>query len=424
MAEVDSSHACVNIIVVHLELELLGLLPGEILVGEVTVLGGCVVDGVGEVQLLDDDTGTEIKVLVDDLNKLLRGLVRGAVCLNEEGQRLSYTNGVGKLDQCAASQLGVDERLGDPAGKVSGRAVDLGVVLSGESTTTVGSPTTVGVDNDLTAGETGVTLGSANDEETRGLDVVDGLVVEHLGGDDLLDDLLLDLLAEFLGGDVLAVLGRDNNGVDTEGNDGTVVVSVLNGDLGLGVGSQPRQGAITAGSSHSRVELVREEKGQRQKLRGLIGGITEHDTLVTGTELLESVLVVEALSDVGRLLLDSDENVAGLVVEALVGGVVADVLDGITDDLLVVEVGLGGDLTEDHDHAGLGGSLAGDLGEGVLLEAGIEDGIGDLIAANLLAVSSGSERMRARLEEVSTRLLGSRASAARHVMYACSLHRG
>ena len=77
-----------------LELELLGLLPGEVLVGEVAILGGCVVDGVGEVQLLDNDTRAEVKVLVDDLNKLLRGLVRGAVCLNEEGQRLSYTNGV------------------------------------------------------------------------------------------------------------------------------------------------------------------------------------------------------------------------------------------------------------------------------------------------------------------------------------------
>jgi hypothetical protein len=55
-------------------------------------------------------------------------------------------------------------------------------------------------------------------------------------------------------------------------------------------------------------------------------------------------------------------------------------------------VGLGGDLTKDHDHAGLGGSLAGDLGEGVFLEAGIEDSIGDLIAAGLLAVAPGSNR--------------------------------
>jgi hypothetical protein len=346
----------------------------------VTVLGCLEVDGVGQVELLDNDTGAEVEVVEDDLDKLFRGLVRGAVGLDEEGEGLGDTDGVGELDEGAAGELGVHERLGDPARKVGGGTVDLGVVLSGESTASVGSPTTVGVDNDLTAGQTGVTLGSTDDEQTRGLDVVDGLVIEELGGDDLLDDLLLDLLTELLGGNVLAVLGRDDNGVDTLGDDGTAVVCVLNSDLGLGVGSQPWDGAVLAGIGHGLVELVREEEGKGQELRGLVGGISEHDTLVTGTKLLKSLLVVKTLSDIGRLLLNGNEDVAGLVVEALLGRVVADVLDGITDDLLVVEVCLGGDLTEDHDHTGLGGRLAGDLGERVLLEAGIEDGVRDLIA--------------------------------------------
>jgi hypothetical protein len=84
---------------------------------------------------------------------------------------------------------------------------------------------------------------------------------------------------------------------------------------------------------------------------------------------------VETLGDVGRLLLNGNEDVASLVVETLVGAVVTNVLDGLTDDLLVVEASLGGDLTEDHDHTGLGGSLASNLGEGILLQAGIEDSI-------------------------------------------------
>jgi hypothetical protein len=48
-----------------------------------------------------------------------------------------------------------------------------------------------------------------------------------------------------------------------------------------------------------------------------------------------------------------------------------------------------GDLAEDHDHTGLGGSLASDLGEGVLPEAGIEDGIRDLIAVVALVRFGG-----------------------------------
>ena len=210
--------------------------------------------------------------------------------------------------------------------------------------------------------------------------VVDGLVVEVLGGDDLLDDLLLDLLAEVLERNVGRVLGGDNDGVDAERDDRAVVVCVLNGDLGLGVGPEPGDGTVVAGVGHGLVKLVGELDGEGEVLGGLVGGITEHDTLVTGTKLLESLLVVETLSNIGALLLNGNEDVASLVVEALLGRVVANVLDGVTDDLLVVDLGLGGDLTEDHDHAGLGGSLASNLGEGVLLEAGIEDGVGDLVS--------------------------------------------
>lgn len=35
----------------------------------------------------------------------------------------------------------------------------------------MGTPTTVGVDDDLTAGKTSITLGTTDDEKTRGLDL-------------------------------------------------------------------------------------------------------------------------------------------------------------------------------------------------------------------------------------------------------------
>ena len=207
-----------------------------------------------------------------------------------------------------------------------------------------------------------------------------GVLIEVLSRDDLLHNLVENLLSELLSSDSLAVLSADNNGVDTERDDSTAIMGILNGDLGLGVGTEPRKGAVVTGLLHGRVELVSEQKSQGQQLGGLIGSITEHDALVTGTELLKSLIVVQTLSDIGGLLLNGDEDVAGLVVEALVRAVITNVLDGIADDLLVVDVGLGGDLTEDHDHTSLGGGLASDLGEGVLGKAGIEDGIGYLIA--------------------------------------------
>jgi hypothetical protein len=126
-----------------LELEGLGLLPGKVLVGEVTVLGSLEVDGLGKVQLLDNDTRTEVKVVANDLDKLVGALLGGTVGLDEDGEGLSDTNGVGELDKGTASELSADKRLGNPTSDVSGRSVDLGVVLSGESTTTVSTPTTL-----------------------------------------------------------------------------------------------------------------------------------------------------------------------------------------------------------------------------------------------------------------------------------------
>ena len=173
--------------------ELAGLLPGEALVGEMAVLGRHSVDGVDEVEFLDDHTGAEIEVLADDADKLLRGLVGSAVGLDEKRQRLGDTDGVRELHTGAASEASSDERLGDPASEVSSRAIDLGVVLARESTTSVGSPAAVSVDDDLSASETGVALRATDDETSRGLDVVDGLVVEVLLRDHLLDDLVQDL---------------------------------------------------------------------------------------------------------------------------------------------------------------------------------------------------------------------------------------
>src|SRR5690606_30166177 len=180
--------------------------------------------------------------------------------------------------------------------------------------------------------------------------MVDSLLIEVLGWDGSLDDLLEDFLAELLSGDVLRVLGRDDDSLDLLWDDSTTIVLILNGDLGLGVWAQPWKGAITTGLGHVGVELMGEEEGQWEEFWGLVGGISEHDTLVTSSKLLKCLLVVKTLGDIWRLLLNSDQDVAGLVVETLSGVIVTDILDGVTDDLLVIEVGLGGDFTENHDH--------------------------------------------------------------------------
>lgn len=53
----------------------------------------------------------------------------------------------------------------------------------------MGAPAAIGVDDDLPSSETGVSVGPADDEAARGVQMEDGLVVQVLGGDDGLDDV-------------------------------------------------------------------------------------------------------------------------------------------------------------------------------------------------------------------------------------------
>ena len=135
------------------------------------VLGRLEVDGLGQVELLDDDTGAQVEVGADDLDKLIRGLGRRAVGVDVDGEGLRDTNGVRELDEGAAGEASGDQGLGDPTADVGSRAVDLGEVLAGEGTATMGTPAAVGVDDDLAAGQTGVTLRATNDEQAGGLDL-------------------------------------------------------------------------------------------------------------------------------------------------------------------------------------------------------------------------------------------------------------
>jgi hypothetical protein len=105
-------------------------------------------------------------------------------------------------------------------------------------------------------------------------------------------------------------------------------------------------------------------------------------SLITGTNLFESLgtHAVDTLTDIRRLLLKVNEDLALVSIKTDIVRSESDVADGVTDNLLVINFGAGGDFTENHHHVGLGGSLASDLGFGILLKAGIEDGIRHLIS--------------------------------------------
>merc|ERR1719215_465728 len=203
-----------------LELEGLGLLPGEDFSSEVTVCGGLLEDRVLQLEVLDDAAGPEVEVLLDNLHELLLALGPGAVIKHGDRQGLRHSDGVGYLDEAPPDEAGGDEGLGDPPRGVGGAPVQLGVVLAGEGAATVGPPAAVCVNNNLTTGQTGVTHGAADNKVAAGVDVELGVGVQVLLWDGGVHHLLHDVLPQGLQGDLLAVLAGHDHSVDPDGDAG------------------------------------------------------------------------------------------------------------------------------------------------------------------------------------------------------------
>ena len=181
------------------------------------------------------------------------------------------------------------------------------------------------------------------------------------------------------------MLRGDDHGFDPLGNSAVV----LHRDLGFAVRAQVLEHLLGADVAQAAGQLVGQHDGQGHQLLGLAAGVAEHEALVSRAllgsflapgfarpgALLVALGFVDALGDVGRLLVDAGQDAAGFVVEAVMGAGVADLADRVADDLLEIGVALRGDLAGDEHHAGRGYRLAGDAALGVLGQQGVEDGV-------------------------------------------------
>ena len=96
--------------------------------------------------------------------------------------------------------------------------------------------------------------------------------------------------------------------------------------------------------------------------------------------------VVHTLGDVVALLVVADHDGTTFVVNAVIGVVVANALDGVAGHLDVVDMGVGGDFTREHHETGVGEGFGGHARAGVLREDGIQNGVRDLVG-HLVGVS-------------------------------------
>ena len=202
---------------------------------------------------------------------------------------------------------GADDVLRHVARHVRARAIDLRRVLAAEAAATVPRHAAVGVDDDLAPREARVAHRPSDHEAPGRVDEVARAAVEQVGRDRRPRRRARALRPRGRQLDLGIVLGADEDGMDA----GRPAIGVvLDGDLALSVGTQERQGSVLSHLRQPARDSVSENDRHRHELVGLVAGVAEHHSLVAGPELvvLDSLArlegVVDALRDVGRLLLD------------------------------------------------------------------------------------------------------------------------
>ena len=167
--------------------------------------------------------------------------------------------------------------------------------------------------------------------------------------------------------DVGIMLGRDDHGMDALGR----AVIIAHRHLGLAVGAQPRQGAVFSDLGQALRQAVGIPDGHGHEVFRGSGGIAEHQALVAGALLRRQTPAFDPLGDIRRLPVQGGENGAGFPIEAHRGIVIADLFNGLTDDIGEIQPRGGGDLSGNHGQAGGYQSFAGYPGKLVLGQDGI-----------------------------------------------------
>ena len=117
---------------------------------------------------------------------------------------------------------------------------------------------------------------------------------------------------------------------------------------------------------------------RRHQNISLIGRVTEHQALVTGSLFLVGSFIY-ALGYIGGLLADGVQNRAGSTIEAKIRTVVANVQDHVAAEVFEIDPGGGGYFASQYDHTGLHHGFARDPCIRVRGNDRVEHGIRNLI---------------------------------------------
>mmetsp|Transcript_4219 Transcript_4219/g.3815 ORF Transcript_4219/g.3815 Transcript_4219/m.3815 type:complete len:207 (-) Transcript_4219:496-1116(-) len=183
---------------------------------------------------------SEVEIALYDIAQILirKARHRRTIRVHEETQWLDNSNSITDLDQATLAQSGMDQGLCCPSSCICCRSINLSGILARESSTTVCSPATISINNNLTTSKTSITMRSTNSKRLAGVQVVYGLLIKVLLRDNRLYYILHQIRMDLLLTDFRAVLSRNKDGVDSNGDHlPTSAFSILYSYLSLSIRS-------------------------------------------------------------------------------------------------------------------------------------------------------------------------------------------
>ena len=175
------------------------------------------------------------------------------------------------------------------------------------------------------------------------------------------------------------MLRTHHNGVDASCH---VVVVIFHRHLAFGIGSEIGHFLPFASDfSEDNHDVVCEAEGKRHEVVSFVVGIAEHHALVP-CPLCEGICIVFAIHasiDVSALFVDGTEDATTFGFEFIGSFGVADSCDGVSHDLLQVDVGIGAYFARHHHLSRGHEGFTRHLGLRVKGEEIVEDGVRDLV---------------------------------------------
>ena len=155
-----------------------------------------------------------------------------------DAQGLSNADTVCNLDHASLAESIGAEVFSNPSCSVGSRPVNFGAVFARESTSTMASPSSIGIHNDFPASQAGIPIGSSSYEFPGRIKYIPGIdqpLFRNGGLDHNIDEVFFYLFVSNVG----VVLARDEDGVNSFGDYVVIFVFVLDGHLHFGVRSDP-----------------------------------------------------------------------------------------------------------------------------------------------------------------------------------------